>query len=160
MALPQSEMALLQPSTSIGSSKKSNRQIQREVLQQKQLRTSSGLEKHVKTLDPIQEADGDDASLSGTSWRKKRRRRRKLKVEKMMLDPKPPVGEASDGESSDEEESDQNSEGMHTWRIQCTCMYVMYVVKLVVSVCVCVCVCCCNSGSLIPNNVHTVLLIL
>ena len=115
MALPQLEMALLQPSTSIGTSKKSKKQILREISQQKQLRTSSSSEKCVKSFDPAQDADVGDANLVGTSWRKRKRKRRKLKVEKMILDPKPSTPlEANEGESNDEqleEKSDHSSEG-------------------------------------------------
>ena len=118
MALPRSEMALLQPSTSIGTSKKSKKQILREISQQKHLGTGSCSEKRIKSLDSVQETDRDDTKLVGTTWRKRRRKRRKLKVEKEILDPKPPVHlEASEGESSDEqqveEESNDSSEGMH-----------------------------------------------
>ena len=119
MALPQSEMALLQPSTTLGTSKKSKKQILREILRQKQLGIGSDFEKSVKTFDPVSEAGGDDANLLGTTWRKTRRKRRKLKVEKVLLDSKPPPSvpsrEASEDESSDTEleESDHSLEGMH-----------------------------------------------
>lgn len=115
MALPQSEMSLLQSSISIGTSRKSKKQILQEVSQRNHLRTS---EKRIKSLDPVRETEGDDANLVGTSWRKRRRKRRKLKVEKMILDPKPPPilhrCDPDEGESSDEqqEESDDSSGGM------------------------------------------------
>ena len=127
MALPQSEMALLQPSTSIGTSQKSKKQILRELLQQKQLRASTSCEKRAKTFDSAQEADVDDANLVGTSWRKRRRKRRKLKVEKMILDPRPlPPLEVSEGESSSEqqlEKSDHSSEGIMHDVCNCTHAY-------------------------------------
>lgn len=121
MALPQSEMSLLQSSTSIGTSRKSKKQILQEILQRNRFRTSGGSEKRIGSLDPVRETEGDDANLVGTSWRKRRRKRRKLKVEKMILDPKPPPvlhyheaneGESSDEQQEDEEESDNSSGGM------------------------------------------------
>jgi hypothetical protein len=117
-------MSLLQPSTSIGTSKKSKKQILQEISQQNHLRTSGGLEKRVKkSVNSVHEPDnGDDTSLVGTLWRKRKRKRRKLKVEKMILDPKPPLvhhPEAGEGESSsdeqqmeDEDVNDDSSGGM------------------------------------------------
>lgn len=112
MTLPQSEMALLQPSTSIGTSKKSRKQVLREAIQQKQLGTGGIVEKSDRSVDAVQEGD-NESSLSGTSWRRKNRKRRKLKVEKVMFDPKPPVGAVSSGEdgSDGEEEGDVAEEG-------------------------------------------------
>ena len=139
MALHQSEMSLLQPSASIGTSKKSKKQILREISQQKHLRDSSGTERHVRIFDPVQESDRDDTNLVGTSWRKKRRKRRKLKVEKVILDPKPsPVHrEAGDGESSseeeqrvEEEESGDSSGGMHGACASHSFMYLVYSLKI------------------------------
>lgn len=121
MALPQSEMSLLQSSTSIGTSRKSKKQILQEISQGNHLRTSGGSEKRIKSLDPVREPDSDDSNLIGTSWRKRRRKRRKLKVEKMILDPKPPPahchrdpdeGESSDEQQEEEKESDNSSGGM------------------------------------------------
>ena len=121
MALPQSEMSLLQSSTSIGTSRKSKKQILQEISQRNRLRTNGDSEKRIGSLDPVRETEGDDANLVGTSWRKRRRKRRKLKVEKMILDPKPPPvlhrcdpdeGESSDEQQEDEEESDNSSGGM------------------------------------------------
>ena len=136
MALHQSEMSLLQPSASIGTSKKSKKQTLREISQQKHLRGSSGSERHVKSLDPVQESDRDDTNLVGTSWRKKKRKRRKLKVEKVILDPKPPPvhHEVGDGESSSEEEQQVEQEesgdsfgGMHgAWASHSLIMYLVY----------------------------------
>ena len=131
MALPQSEMSLLQPSTSIGTTKKSRKQILREISQQKHLRTTcsrSSSEKRVKSLDSVQKSERDDVSLVGTSWRKGRgrRKRRKLKVEKVMLDPKPPLAvfrETGEGEDSscDEQQVEEDENGDSSGG---TCTYV------------------------------------
>ena len=112
-------MALLQPSASIGTSKKTRKQVLREALRQKQLRTGDVSEKHVGGVDVTQGATRgvEDSTLSGTSWRRKKRKQRKLKVEKVMLDPKPPgpptpplsASDASGNESSTTEEGgDEN----------------------------------------------------
>ena len=131
MALPQSEMSLLQPSTSIGTTKKSRKQILREISQQKHLRTTcsrSSSEKRIKSLDSVQKSERDDVSLVGTSWRKGRgrRKRRKLKVEKVMLDPKPPPAvfrETGEGEDSscDEQHVEEDENGDSSGG---TCTYV------------------------------------
>ena len=117
LALPRSEMALLQPSASIGTSKKTRKQVLREALRQKQLRTGDVSEKHVGGVDVTQGATrgAEDSTLSGTSWRRKKRKQRKLKVEKVMLDPKPPgpptpplsASDASGNEGSTTEEEDE-----------------------------------------------------
>lgn len=110
MAVPQSEMVLLQRSTSIGTSKKTKKQMLRELaLHQKQHRTNDLLQKGMEK----EGGSEDDSTLSGTTWRKKRKRR-KLKIEKVMLDPKPPaVCDSSDGSSEDEDE-DREPEGRTT----------------------------------------------
>ena len=133
MALPQSEMSLLQPSSSIGTTKKSRKQILREISQQKHLRTtcsSSSSEKRVKSLNSVLESERDDFNLVGTSWRRGRgrgkKKRRKLKVEKVMLDPKPPpsvfheTGEGEDG-SCDEQQVEEDENGDSSGG---TCTYV------------------------------------
>lgn len=107
MALPQSEMALLQRSSTIGASHKTKKQILRELaLHQKWLKTGAMSQSRTENLERSG-GEGDDSMLSGTSWRrKKKRRRRKLKVEKVVLDPRPSTVEES---CSSERESHDSS---------------------------------------------------
>ena len=114
MALPRSEMALLQPSTTLGSSKKTRREVEREVHRSKMLR---GERASKSDIDGEKVMDGEGGSyggsvLTGTAWRRKKRKRRKLRVEKVMQDPKvQPVdgegGEDGESESSGEEEDEE-----------------------------------------------------
>ena len=128
MALPPSEMALLQRSTSICTSRKTKKQVLKELaLQQKQLRTGTMSQNRTKSLE-VDGGEGDDSVLIGTAWGKKRRRRRsrrKLKVEKVVLDPRQPsVDESgssereSDDSSGEEDDRDSDSKARHT-RVCC-----------------------------------------
>lgn len=122
-------MALLQPSTSIGSSRKTKKLILQEALRQKQLKTGGAFDKDIRFH---KDNGGDCSALSGTSWKKKNRKRRKLKVEKMMLDPKPPPPPSIDEESEDEissttteeeQEVYKNERGKDKRRLLCSFVY-------------------------------------
>ena len=106
MALPPSEMALLQRSSSMGTSHKTKKQILRELaLHQKRLKSGAVSQTRTESLERG-EGEEDDSMLSGTAWRRRKRRRRKLKVEKVVLDPRPPT---VDEPGSSERESDDSS---------------------------------------------------
>ena len=77
------------------------------ALHQKQLKTRAVSQTRTTESLDRDGGEGDDSMLSGTGWRRKKtRRRRKLKVEKMVLDPRPP---AVDESGSSERESNDSS---------------------------------------------------
>lgn len=123
LSLPDAHATLLQPSVMLGKARKTQRQILdgaqlHSVLQDKPLTHDPasksrgcgdsdprGCRDKPPTCDPASKFRGcsDISGLVGTAWGRKRRRR-KLKAEKQLLDPKPsPAG--SPEESLEESES-------------------------------------------------------
>jgi len=64
----------------------------RQILRQAEARGSIGGKANV--LLPV---DPDDPTLVGTSWRRKRRKRRQLRAEKILYDPRATDGDGGDG---------------------------------------------------------------
>lgn len=101
LSLPDSQVSLLQPSVQLGRARKTQKQFLNDVeLQTKLLSlrrasqsSSAGDGKTKSSTSP-----GNTSCLLGTSWGRRNRKRRPLKAEKVLLDPKPPgsVPEESD----------------------------------------------------------------
>lgn len=103
-------MELLLPSVTINKGQRSKDQILLDAKRKNCLETKQSDKNETASLViPISE-DLSESALIGTSWRKKKRKRRQLKAEKVAYDPKPVVThfsrEEEDGSSDDEIESE------------------------------------------------------
>lgn len=111
LSLPDPHMSLLQPSIRLG---KAGRRTQRQILNDAQVRSSilRGTQDSPLTSDPVLLSPSDVSALVGTTWGRKNRKRRKLKIEKLLLDPRPKGSGISSlpAVSSSESESDQEAE--------------------------------------------------
>lgn len=113
LSLPDPHMSLLQPSIRLG---KAGRRTQRQILNDAQVQSMfKGTQDSTLTSDPALSSPGYVSALVGTAWGRKNRNRRKLKIEKLLLDPKPkdsgisglPEVYSSESESEQEQEAEE-----------------------------------------------------
>ena len=111
LSLPESHVSLLQPSVQLGKVKRTRKHILNDAQLHDKLLGIRGT-KVTKDGD-IAASPADLASLVGTTWRRKSRKRRALKAEKVLFHPVPMHGEADVGVESDDSlsESAAESEG-------------------------------------------------
>lgn len=105
-------MSLLQPSTQLGRARKTQKQVLNDVHLQGKLYALGKPARPSCSGHPGSDDNCDDLSqLVGTTWGRKCRKRRRLKAEKVLFDPKPasPVQEeallSSESESLESEET-------------------------------------------------------
>ena len=113
LSLPDPHTSLLQPSIQLG---KAGRRTRRQILNDAQVRRTAlkGTRDLPLTSDPILSSPGNVSTLVGTTWGRKNRKRRRLKIEKLLLDPKtedsgPPMDSTSESESGQEAEESCDS---------------------------------------------------
>jgi hypothetical protein len=96
-------MSLLQPSVSVGRARKTQDQILQEARLQSTLQDLDSSKSSVTKSSSLSDTSGP----VGTTWGpgRKSRKRRQLKAEKVLLDPKPvsAIKEITDSDSEDED---------------------------------------------------------
>ena len=150
LSLPEAHMPLLQPSIQLGKVRKTGKQVLNEAqLQQSSLSKAKCPGKSISL-------PGDFSGLVGTTWGRKNRKRRRLKAEKLFLDPKPNSSMiqensllSSASEESEEEEGEEEEEknkggvviDQKLGEESCVTATLPPLATGVCGVCVCVCVC-------------------
>ena len=112
LSLPDSYSSLLQSSVQLGRSKKTHKQVLKDVRLRDQLQALSKPSKTVAKKKDDDKLSLDLSSLLGSTWRAKtKKRRRMLKIEKVMSGPRTQCRpQASSGIDDDDEDLDEDLE--------------------------------------------------
>ena len=111
LSLPESHCSLLQSSTQLGRVKRTRKLILNDAhLREKLLGLSKTLRGSVGSEDGGLALSEDVASLVGTTWRRRNRKRRALKAEKVLFHPKEKNVEVEEGVECGAESDDSISE--------------------------------------------------
>ena len=124
VSLPESHTALLQSSAQLGRAKKTRKQVLNHIQLQSRVQNlakpSRNNGRRLSGDDAV--SFGDAAHLVGTTWRKKKKRFKPLKVEKVLYDPKPPQSPTPDDDKSGNGSNFEEDYGNSEWVTKCVCV--------------------------------------